>query len=597
MRKAIFLDRDGVINKRLVGGYVKTPEEFELLPKVKEALKELKKKGYLIIIVSNQQGVGKGLMTEEDLENVNKYMLKLLPEIDDVFYCTELEEDDPWCRKPRPGMLIEAIIKWRIDPYNSWMIGDSESDMIAGKAIGCKTIQITRDKKSPTYADYVSDDLWGVISIIEKNGDVSKGVPNRLLIYTYVLLKRLDDIIATVYFYLYKLTHPNKDLELVEKLKNAKEIYFDRSDLIGDAIVTIPLFFALKRMGLKFTILTSKYNDWVLNPFFKTRVVANYPERTPLRKALIDTLKEIINSKFRPKKKKDCILFLLKQSTSAKLLRKFSQCYIVNCIGKFLDYIYADYNCNSKLFNERHQLVESYLTPFNKLGINNLIEEYPSELNQYVNQVASKSAKDITKKAGNDYIVMFIGNKLYRRLPPAIWAKWIRELKDHPGKIIVIDDSGESISILKKLVYKEQLKKIIWINKLESLWDGMYIATRAKWVIGVDGGGFNFLQMPTNAIEIILYVNPYRWRPFSKNRCQELYKTNRYTVYLTRTSKGRYKLVCAPRDKKRFAYEAYKVPNPKSMWEIYELNMDVVISITKKSKRRKIFNGVPLENY
>ncbi|XRO77813.1 D-glycero-alpha-D-manno-heptose-1,7-bisphosphate 7-phosphatase [Methanocaldococcus sp. 10A] len=166
MNKAIFLDRDGVINKRLIGDYVKRIDEFELLPKVREALIEFKKMDYLLIVVTNQQGIAKGIMTEEDLKVIHDYMLKLLPEIDDIFYCPHLEGTCN-CRKPRNSMLLKAKEKWNIDFKKSWMIGDSESDIICGKSVGCKTIRILYDNDK-TEADFTAKSLYDCVGIIKR---------------------------------------------------------------------------------------------------------------------------------------------------------------------------------------------------------------------------------------------------------------------------------------------------------------------------------------------------------------------------------------------------------------------------------------------
>jgi D-glycero-D-manno-heptose 1,7-bisphosphate phosphatase len=153
MNKVIFLDRDGVINK--------------LLPKVKDALIEFKKMGYLLIVITNQQGIGKGIMTEDDLRAVHNYMLKLLPEVDDIFYCPHLDGTCS-CRKPGNGMLLKAEEKWNIDFNKSWMIGDSESDIICGKSVGCKTIRILHDDNEKTDADFIAKSLFECINIVDE---------------------------------------------------------------------------------------------------------------------------------------------------------------------------------------------------------------------------------------------------------------------------------------------------------------------------------------------------------------------------------------------------------------------------------------------
>jgi D,D-heptose 1,7-bisphosphate phosphatase len=140
---AIFFDRDGVINARILGGYVRHWNEFELLPGVIETLREIKKRGYLAIIITNQRGVGMGLMSEADLNHVHEELQREMEReagvrFDDIFYCTDADKSSAR-RKPSPAMLLEAAEKWNIDLANSWMIGDSMSDIEAGTRAGTKT--------------------------------------------------------------------------------------------------------------------------------------------------------------------------------------------------------------------------------------------------------------------------------------------------------------------------------------------------------------------------------------------------------------------------------------------------------------------------
>ncbi|MBA2852743.1 D-glycero-D-manno-heptose 1,7-bisphosphate phosphatase [Methanococcus maripaludis] len=163
MNKTVFLDRDGVINKKLENDYVKSISEFEILDGVKGALQKLKELGYLLIVITNQQGVGKGLMSEKDLIKIHEYMLKELPEIDDIFYCPHLNGICN-CRKPENKMLYDAKKKWDIDFNKSWMIGDSESDIICGKSVDCKTVLINN---APCLdADYITDSIKYIKEII-----------------------------------------------------------------------------------------------------------------------------------------------------------------------------------------------------------------------------------------------------------------------------------------------------------------------------------------------------------------------------------------------------------------------------------------------
>jgi len=145
--KTVFLDRDGVINRKPPeGDYVKSWEEFEFLPKAPEALRLLKEAGMRLIIVTNQRGIACGLMTERDLEEIHKHMLAELARfqasIDAIYYCPH-EEGVCDCRKPRVGLFRQAQQDFPdIDFANSAIIGDSLKDMEAGTRLGSLTIFI-----------------------------------------------------------------------------------------------------------------------------------------------------------------------------------------------------------------------------------------------------------------------------------------------------------------------------------------------------------------------------------------------------------------------------------------------------------------------
>lgn len=145
MKKAIFLDRDGVINKLIIReGKAQAPytlEEFALYPGVEEALKMIKEAGYLAIIVTNQPDVARGWVKKESVEMVNARIKELLP-IDDIKICFHTNADNCVCRKPLPGMLLEAAADWEIDLKESFMVGDRYGDISAGVKAGCRTILI-----------------------------------------------------------------------------------------------------------------------------------------------------------------------------------------------------------------------------------------------------------------------------------------------------------------------------------------------------------------------------------------------------------------------------------------------------------------------
>jgi D-glycero-D-manno-heptose 1,7-bisphosphate phosphatase len=168
-KKAVFFDRDGIVNLRPVGDYIKDIHEFHFLPDFLELFKKVKSNDYLTILISNQQGVGKGQMSEDDLALLTEFMQNELLihtgiKFDDIYYCTALAEENSPRRKPEPGMLLEAIEEWNINPAESWMIGDSESDIIAGKRAGVRTIFVTNE---PVPADLNPDMVCKSLAEIE----------------------------------------------------------------------------------------------------------------------------------------------------------------------------------------------------------------------------------------------------------------------------------------------------------------------------------------------------------------------------------------------------------------------------------------------
>ena len=145
MKRAVFLDRDGVIN-RIVwhGGRPGSPwstEEVEVLPRVAEAVEMLRSAGFLTIIVTNQPDVAVGLQRREVVEKIND-QLRGLVRVDDIRVCYHGDQDGCACRKPKPGMLLEAARAWSVALDHSFMVGDRWRDIGAGRAAGCTTILV-----------------------------------------------------------------------------------------------------------------------------------------------------------------------------------------------------------------------------------------------------------------------------------------------------------------------------------------------------------------------------------------------------------------------------------------------------------------------
>jgi D-glycero-D-manno-heptose 1,7-bisphosphate phosphatase len=147
----VFLDRDGTLN--VERSFVTKPEDLQLLPGVGEALRLLKAAGFACVVVTNQSAVGRGLMTDADLTRVHEELQRQLAVfgvgLDGIYSCTAAPPDIPDAfehpdRKPAPGMLLKAAAELNLDVTKSWMIGDSERDMLAGHHAGCRGCILVR---------------------------------------------------------------------------------------------------------------------------------------------------------------------------------------------------------------------------------------------------------------------------------------------------------------------------------------------------------------------------------------------------------------------------------------------------------------------
>ena len=144
-RRAVFLDRDGVLNRtQVINGKPFAPKklkDFYIIPNSAEALVRLKNLNYLLIVVSNQPDVGNGEVDKSTVVQMNKILVKELP-IDKIKVCFHSQREDCECRKPKPGMLFDAASELNIDLKKSFMIGDRWSDISAGASASCSTILI-----------------------------------------------------------------------------------------------------------------------------------------------------------------------------------------------------------------------------------------------------------------------------------------------------------------------------------------------------------------------------------------------------------------------------------------------------------------------
>jgi D-glycero-D-manno-heptose 1,7-bisphosphate phosphatase len=145
MSRAVFLDRDGVINRAVVRDGRPYPpasvEELELLPGVPEAIETLRRAGFLVIVATNQPDVATGVQRRDVVEAMHERLRRDLA-VDDIETCYHVDEDACACRKPKPGMLLAAAERWSIDLTQSFMVGDRWRDIGAGRTAGCATILV-----------------------------------------------------------------------------------------------------------------------------------------------------------------------------------------------------------------------------------------------------------------------------------------------------------------------------------------------------------------------------------------------------------------------------------------------------------------------
>jgi D-glycero-D-manno-heptose 1,7-bisphosphate phosphatase len=165
---AVFLDRDGTINEEV--NYLSEPDQLKLIPGAIEAITMLNQDRIPVIVVTNQAGIARGYFTEERLDLIHKTLNQILisvgARIDDFYYCPHHPTAGKGdyllncnCRKPQPGMLIEAAKKWQLDLSQCYLIGDKSSDIMAGKKAGCHTILVRSGYGKEQLADWKEKEL------------------------------------------------------------------------------------------------------------------------------------------------------------------------------------------------------------------------------------------------------------------------------------------------------------------------------------------------------------------------------------------------------------------------------------------------------
>ena len=172
-RPAVFLDRDGVLNEAFIRGGVPTPprslEEFRVLPGVARACAELRQAGFVLVVVTNQPDVARGKLTSADVDGMHEHLRSIVP-LDEICVCQHDDSDDCTCRKPQPGMLLDAAERLNLDLARSASVGDRWRDIEAARRAGVKAIYVERhyDEPAPVGADVAVADLAEAAEWIRK---------------------------------------------------------------------------------------------------------------------------------------------------------------------------------------------------------------------------------------------------------------------------------------------------------------------------------------------------------------------------------------------------------------------------------------------
>ena len=155
-RGAVFLDRDGVINRNRPG-YVRRWDQFEFLPGALEALRDLAREHLPVLVISNQSAIGRGLMSPRDLDEINARMLEVVTaaggRIDGAYYCPHAPQERCVCRKPAPGLFLRAMQRFGVDPGRSCLVGDSVADMLAAQEVGIPSILVLTGRGQEALVD------------------------------------------------------------------------------------------------------------------------------------------------------------------------------------------------------------------------------------------------------------------------------------------------------------------------------------------------------------------------------------------------------------------------------------------------------------
>ena len=169
MKTAVFIERDAILNEVRIGPKNQisplTLEEFKLIPSAVEPLRQLKGAGFVLIATTNQPGLSRGTLSRRELDRMHDLLRRSFP-LDDILICPHDEADHCPCRKPKPGLLIEAAFKWHLDLDHSFVVSDKWQDAEAARTAGCISLLIKSPWVGPVHHDFILPDLETIVKKI-----------------------------------------------------------------------------------------------------------------------------------------------------------------------------------------------------------------------------------------------------------------------------------------------------------------------------------------------------------------------------------------------------------------------------------------------
>ncbi|MCI0745072.1 MAG: HAD-IIIA family hydrolase [Verrucomicrobia subdivision 3 bacterium] len=169
MKRCVFVERDGILNEVRVGPKNQitplTLEEFKLNSKAVAPLRQLKEAGFILVVTTNQPGLSRGYQSRRELDRMHDLLRRTFP-VDDIMVCPHDESDHCPCRKPRPGLLIEAAFKWHLNLDHSYVISDKWQDAEAARTAGCTSLLLKSPWVGKVHHDFVLDDLNAIAAKI-----------------------------------------------------------------------------------------------------------------------------------------------------------------------------------------------------------------------------------------------------------------------------------------------------------------------------------------------------------------------------------------------------------------------------------------------